>query len=93
VAVLPVGYADGLRRAPQHQGEVLVRGRLAPIIGRVSMEKTVIRVDHIPEAQMGDEVVLLGAQGGKVISADDIAARWGTINYEVVCSVLARVPR
>ncbi len=93
VAVLPVGYADGLRRAPHHQGEVLVRGQLAPIIGRVSMEKTVISVDHIPEAQMGDEVVLLGEQGGRILSADAIAERWGTISYEVVCSVLARVPR
>lgn len=93
IAVLPVGYADGLRRAPRHQGDVLVRGQLAPIIGRVSMEKTVISVDHIPGAQSGDEVVLLGRQGDQVISADMIADRWGTISYEVVCSVLARVPR
>ncbi|HYO89676.1 MAG TPA: alanine racemase [Candidatus Limnocylindrales bacterium] len=93
IAILPVGYADGLRRAPHHQGEVLVRGQLAPILGRVSMEKTIISVDHIHEAQMGDEVVLLGEQGERVLSADTIAERWGTISYEVVCSVLARVPR
>ena len=93
IAVLPVGYADGVRRAPQHQGGVLVHGQWAPILGRVSMEKTIISVDHIPEARMGDEVVLLGEQDGAAITAADIAARWGTISYEVVCSVLARQPR
>lgn len=93
IAVLPVGYADGLRRGPQNQGEVLVHGVYAPIIGRVSMEKTIISVDHLPDVRAGDEVVMLGSQGGETITAADIAARWGTISYEVVCSVLARVPR
>lgn len=93
VAVIPVGYADGLRRAPQHQGYVLVHGQRAPIRGRVSMEKTVISVHHIPNVSIGDEVTLLGTQGNETISADEIAERWGTINYEVVCSVLARTPR
>ncbi|MCL4247205.1 MAG: alanine racemase [Anaerolineae bacterium] len=93
VAVIPVGYADGLRRAPAHQGEVLVRGQRAPIIGRVSMEKTIIDVSHIPDVHIGDEVVLLGAQGDERISAEEIGRKIGTINYEVVCSILPRVPR
>lgn len=93
VAVIPVGYADGLRRGPSNQGVVLVHGQRAPIRGRVSMEKTVISVDGIPGVGIGDEVTLLGAQGGDTITADEIADRWGTINYEVVCAVLARVPR
>ena len=93
VAVIPVGYADGLRRAPQHWGGVLVHGQFAPIRGRVSMEKTVISVDHIDGAAPGDEVVLIGEQGGARITADEIAARLGTISYEVLCSVLPRVPR
>jgi alanine racemase len=93
IAVIPVGYADGLRRAPAHYGEVLVCGQRAPIVGRVSMEKTMINVSHIPAAQIGDEVVLLGAQGNERITAEDIARRLGTINYEVVCSVLPRVMR
>jgi Alr-MurF fusion protein len=93
IAVLPVGYADGFRRAPAHYGEVLVRGCRSPIVGRVSMEKTMIRVDHIPNVQIGDEVVLLGKQGSERIAAEDIARRLGTINYEVVCSVLPRVAR
>lgn len=93
IAVLPVGYADGFRRAPANYGEVLVRGVRAPIVGRVSMEKTMINVSHIPDAHIGDEVVLLGAQGGERITAEEMAARIGTINYEVVCSILPRVPR
>lgn len=93
IAVLPVGYADGFRRAPAHYGEVLVRGRRAPIVGRVSMEKTMIRVDHIPDVKIGDEVVLLGRQGEECIRAEEIARRLGTINYEVVCSILPRVAR
>lgn len=93
VAILPVGYSDGLRRAPSNWGEVLVHGQAAPIIGRVSMEKTIIRVDHIADVAIGDEVVLLGAQGGARIRAEDVAARLGTIGYEVVTNILARVPR
>lgn len=93
IAVIPVGYADGFRRAPAHYGEVLIRGQRAPIVGRVSMEKTMINASHIPDVQIGDEVVLLGAQGGERITAEDVAAQLGTINYEVVCNILPRVPR
>ncbi|MFW5709649.1 MAG: alanine racemase, partial [Chloroflexota bacterium] len=70
IAVLPVGYADGLRRAPNNWGEVLIHGRRAPLIGRVSMEKTVVSVDHIPNVAIGDEVVLLGRQGQETITAE-----------------------
>jgi alanine racemase len=93
IAVIPVGYADGLRRAPVNWGYVLVGGEYAPILGRVSMEKITVSVKDIPNVQIGDEVVLLGRQGDKTITAEDIAERLGTINYEVVCSILARVPR
>ncbi|MEO8394978.1 MAG: alanine racemase [Chloroflexota bacterium] len=93
VAVIPVGYSDGLRRAPQYWGGVLVRGQLAPIIGRVSMEKTSINVTHIPDVVIGDEVVLIGRQGDQVITADEIAQRIGTISYEVLCGVVPRAPR
>ncbi len=93
IAVLPIGYGDGFRRAPHHWTEVLVRGKRAPVIGRVSMEKTTIQVSHIPDVAIGDEVVLMGTQNGETISADDIAQALGTSNYEVVCNVLPRVPR
>jgi alanine racemase len=93
IAVIPVGYADGFRRGPQNWGEVLVRGRRAPIVGRVTMDQTMIDVTAIPGVQQGDEVVLIGRQGGDAITAEEVAARLGTINYEVVSAILARVPR
>jgi alanine racemase len=93
IAVIPIGYADGFRRAPQHWGVVLVRGQRAPIVGRVCMDQTMIDVTDIPGARAGDEVVLLGRQGEETLSVDEVAERLGTINYEVVSEILARVPR
>jgi len=93
IAVLPVGYADGFRRAPRNWGWVLVRGQRAPIVGRVSMDQTMIDVTHIAGVRQGDEVVLIGKQGDDRISAEDAAEQLGTINYEVLSEILARVPR
>jgi alanine racemase len=93
IAVIPVGYADGFRRAPQNFGAVLVRGQRAPIVGRVCMDQSMIDVTDIPGVRIGDEVVLIGQQGGQAISAEDVAAHIGTINYEVVSAILPRVPR
>ena len=92
-AVIPVGYADGFRRAPQNFGEVLVRGLRAPIVGRVCMDQTMLDVTDIPGVRVGDEVVLIGRQSSQSITAEDVAARIGTINYEVVSAILPRVPR
>ncbi len=93
IAVIPVGYADGFRRAPHHWGEVLVRGHRAPIVGRVTMDQTMIDVTFVPGVRIGDEVVLIGRQGPDEITAEQVAERLGTINYEVVSGILARVPR
>ncbi len=93
IAILPVGYADGFRRAPQTWREVLVHGRRAPVVGHISMEKTAINVTDIPGVSVGDEVVLLGRQGDDAITADEVAEWLGTINYEVVTSILPRVSR
>jgi alanine racemase len=93
IAVIPVGYADGFRRGPANFGKVLVRGQRAPIVGRVCMDQTMIDVTDIPGARIGDEVVLIGHQGTQAITAEDVAARIGTINYEVVSAILPRVPR
>lgn len=93
IAVIPVGYAYGFRRKPYNWGQVIVHGQLAPIVGRVSMEKTTIDVTHIPGVAIGDEVVLLGRQGDAEITAEEIAQRLETNNYEVVCSIMARIPR
>jgi Alr-MurF fusion protein len=93
VAIIPVGYADGFRRGPYTWKEVLVRGRRAPLIGRVSMDQCAINVSHIPNVRQGDEVVLLGRQGNETITAEEVAANLGTINYEVVSELMARIPR
>jgi alanine racemase len=93
VAVIPVGYADGFRRAPYNAGFVLVRGQRAQIIGRVCMDQFMIDVTRIRDVKTDDEVVLLGAQDTQRISAEDIAKRIGTINYEVTTSLLTRIPR
>jgi alanine racemase len=93
IAVIPVGYSHGFRRKPHNWGQVLVHGQFAPVIGRVSMEKTTINVSHIPDVTIGDEVVLLGRQGDNIITPDDVAARLQTNNYEIITTILARVPR
>ena len=89
IATLPIGYADGYNRLLSNRGEVLVRGQRAPVVGRVSMDLVTIDVTDIPNAAIGDEVVLLGDG----ISAEEIASKVGTISYEVFCNVSARVPR
>lgn len=93
IAILPVGYADGFRRAPRTWGEVLVKGQRAPLVGRVSMDQCAINVTHIPNVRQGDEVVLIGRQGNEIITAEEVAEHLGTINYEVVSELLARIPR
>ena len=93
VAVLPVGYADGFRRAPANWGTVLIHGQEAPLLGNICMDQCMVDVSHIPQVRMGDEVVLIGRQGTATLSAEQVAQRLGTINYEVVAEILARVPR
>ena len=93
IAVIPVGYADGFRRGPSHWFQVLVRGRRASIVGRVTMDQSMIDVTHIPGVRIGDEVVLIGRQGDDEITAEEVAKHLGIINYEVVSGILARVPR
>jgi alanine racemase len=93
IATLPVGYADGFRRAPRNWGEVLIRGRRAPLLGRVAMDQCMVDVTHIPGVEQGDEVTLIGRQGDDELTAQAVAERLGTSAYEVVSSLLARVPR
>ena len=94
IATLPVGYADGYSWLLSNNGEVLVRGQRAPIIGRICMDLCMIDVTHIGEVQTGDEVVLWGKQGSGMVSAEEIAQRIGSIVYEVICMVdKERVPK
>jgi alanine racemase len=91
IGTLPAGYADGLRRVKGNQ--VLVAGRRVAVVGRVCMDQALLQLDGVPHASEGDEVVLIGAQGDERISAEEVARRWSTINYEVVCGIGPRVPR
>jgi len=84
VASLPLGYADGYNRLLSNQGEVLVRGRRFPIIGRICMDQCMIDVTNIPQVEIGDEVVLWGRQGQEEITVEEIADKIKTINYEIV---------
>jgi len=93
VALLAVGYADGLRRSLSNRGHVLIHGQQAPIVGRISMDQTVVDVSEIPAAAIGDEAVLIGKQGDVIISADD-HARWaGAIPWEIFTGISKRVAR
>lgn len=92
VATVPCGYADGLRRALSNNGEVLIRGKRFPICGAVTMDHFLVDTGS-EEVQPGDEVVIMGAQGGERIDAHEIARRLGTIPYEIVCGISGRVPR
>jgi len=93
VASLAIGYDDGLPRLLSNRGHVLVRGRRAPIVGRVSMDLTTIDVTDVPGAALGDEVMILGAAGREIVDADRIAAWAETISWDVLCGIGSRVPR
>jgi alanine racemase len=93
IAALPIGYADGFSRANSNRGQALVRGRRVPIVGRVSMDIVLVDVTDVPGAAAGDEVVLYGRQGEAEISIVEAAATIGTISYELMTALAARVPR
>lgn len=93
IATLPIGYADGIPRRFSPGGQVLVRGRRAPVVGAVCMDMLMVDVTDIPGVCRGDEVVLLGRQGEEELRAEDLAEHFQTIPYEVFCAFAARVPR
>jgi len=93
LALVAVGYADGLDRSLGNRFHLLVRGERAPLVGRVSMDQAVLDVTEIPGVQAGDEVVLIGTQGGETISSQDHARAAGTIPWEVFTRIGARVAR
>lgn len=93
IAVLPVGYGDGLTRQLSSRGEVIVRGEYAPIVGNVAMDLTLVDVTDIRGVELGDDVILIGEAGDKRVTALE-QARWSqTIPYEVLCGLSPRVPR
>ena len=93
IGLVTCGYADGLPRALSNRGSVLVRGRRAPVVGRVCMDMCMIDLSDIPDVAVDDEVVIIGRQGEEEISADEVAELCGTISYEILCGISARVSR
>ncbi len=93
VATVPIGYADGYPRLLSNKGRVLICGKYAPVIGNVCMDQMMVDVSDIPEAKIGDDVVLVGSQGENAVTFEEVANLSGTINYEVICGIGKRVPR
>jgi alanine racemase len=93
IATLAVGYGDGLNRGLSNRGQVLVRGQLSAILGKISMDVTSIDITHIPGCEIGDEVVLIGKQREQQLSAWAMANMLKTIPYEILCAIGKRVPR
>ncbi len=93
VAILCAGYGDGIPRAASNRAQVLIRGRRCPVLGRVTMDQTIVDVTDVPGVQCGDAVVLVGRQGGEEISIREFSRHADTIPWETLCSVTKRVPR
>jgi alanine racemase len=93
IGILPIGYAHGYNRLLSNRGEVILKNTRVPIVGKICMDMTLIDITDVPEARVGNNVVLLGSQGGEIISAEDIAIWQESIPYEVLCSIGPRVNR
>ncbi len=93
IATIPIGYADGYNRKLSNNGEVLIKHKRAPVVGRVCMDTIMVDITDIPEVTCKSEVVLIGKQGKEIITAEDIAEKTGTIHYEVLTSISQRVKR
>lgn len=93
IATVPIGYHDGYRRGLSNRSSVLINGNLAPVVGRISMDWTIIDVTDVPNVSFGDEVVLIGEQNGKIVKAEDLARLLDTISYEITCGISQRVVR
>lgn len=93
VATIAIGYADGLPRRASDGGRAIVGGRIAPIAGTISMDQAALDVTNVPDVAVGDVVTLIGTDGLSTLTAHDLAEASGTISYEVLCAISARVPR
>ena len=93
IATIPVGYGDGYCRGLSNKGSVLIRGRRAPIVGRVCMDQFMVDITEIPEARLLDEVILIGSDGGEQITLEELGELSGRFNYEFACDLGNRIPR
>jgi alanine racemase len=93
IAVLPVGYADGYPRLLSNRARVIVAGEYAPVVGRVSMDLTIVDVSRIRDVAVGDEVILIGKNNGHSVDAVELARLCESVPYEILCGISQRVPR
>jgi alanine racemase len=93
VATIPIGYDDGYPRGLSNRSHVIIRGVFATVIGRISMDLTLVDVTNVPDVKLNDEVVLLGESAGQSVTAEYLAKTAGTLSYEVTCGIGSRVPR
>lgn len=93
IATIPIGYQDGYSRLLSNNANVIVNGFLAPVVGRISMDWTIVDVTDVENANVDDEVILIGESGGQQITTEELAMRTGTISYEITCGINLRVPR
>ena len=93
IATIPIGYHDGYKRCFSNRGRVIINGFFAPIVGRISMDWTILDVTDIPNVKLNDEVILIGEQSGKKITVENLAKLGDTISYEISCGISSRVSR
>lgn len=97
IGTLPIGYADGYSRMLTGKAQVLIRGRRVPVVGTICMDQCMVSLQTFAETaeeiQAGEEVVLIGQQGGETITAGELASELGTIHYEIICMLAHRIPR
>jgi alanine racemase len=90
---VPVGYHDGFRRQLSNKGRVLINGFFVPVVGRISMDWTILDVSELPDVKVNDEVILIGESNGLKVNAEELAERIKTISYEITCGINRRVAR
>jgi alanine racemase len=93
IATLPIGYHDGFVRANSNRGRVIIRGHYAPVVGRVSMDLTIVDVTDVPGVRLDDRAIIIGQDGELSIHAEEMAKLADTISYEITCGISGRVPR
>jgi len=92
IALVPIGYHDGYRRGLSNKARVIVNGNDAPVVGRISMDWTIVDVTDVPNPQIGDHVTLIGQDGDRQVTAEELAGLLDTISYEITCGISRRVP-
>jgi alanine racemase len=93
IATVPIGYHDGYRRGFSNRARVIVNGHYAAVVGRVSMDWTIIDITDVGGVSVGDNVILIGTSGELAVTAEELAAHIDTISYEITCGIGGRVPR